>query len=467
MCGDEQYSSWSRWEVGTRSLYHMKIPAPKGHIASVFFDTGATINFISENFAKLCGFKGQSRTLSVSTLGNVTTEYLTVTEYDCLLRDELGEIMSFKAYGLERVTGQVTQMPVNQLQKLFPGVPLATLKQMLRAAEKDTLVNNMAEKIKKMDERIVQLEYDNEDNPNTEQNLPHFVLPDVHGNLLVKMKNRTPRGLFLKFNSLQELHAIVNKHHTTDANKAFNEMMKKDEGVPNPDANAKIPKWPFGRLVFAGDIRKFHNQVHLVEEDVHMQRIMWRNMDTTRDPDYLAVVVNTFDVTSANCIATCALMKSADEFAEKYRVESEEVKTQSYVDDQLGVGFDKADAVQKTEHWDEICDYASMGNKGWTFSGDKSPDILINGGADNVEKRLDQSWDSATDVFTFSATLRVKLRKGGTEEVNISTVGEFVEHRVAMMTRRMLLSNVQSIFDPMGLLTPVLTQAKILLRETW
>ena len=80
----------------------------------------------------------------------------------------------------------------------------------------------------------------NEDNPNTKQNLPHFVLPDVHGNLLVKMKNRTPRGLFLKFNSLQELHAIINKHHTTDANKAFDEMMKKDEGVPTPDTNAKM-----------------------------------------------------------------------------------------------------------------------------------------------------------------------------------------------------------------------------------
>lgn len=63
----------------------------------------------------------------------------------------------------------------------------------------------------------------------------------------------------------------------------------------------------------------------------------------------------------------------------------------------------------------------------------KSPDILI-GGADNVEKRLGQSGDPATDVFTFSATLRVKLRKGGTEEVNISTVGELVEHRDAMMT---------------------------------
>ena len=93
-----------------------------------------------ENFAKLCGFKGQSRTLSVTTLGNVTTEHLTVIEYDCLLRDRYGKMMSFKAYGLEHLTGQVTQMSANKLTELFPGVPLATLNQMLRGSRVDVLI---------------------------------------------------------------------------------------------------------------------------------------------------------------------------------------------------------------------------------------------------------------------------------------------------------------------------------------
>ena len=35
------------------------------------------------------------------------------------------------------------------------------------------------------------------------------------------------------------------------------------------------------------------------------------------------------------------------------------------------------------------------------------------------------------------------------------------------MNRRILLSNIQSIFDPLGLLTPILLQAKLLMRETW
>ena len=221
-----------------------------------------------------------------------------------------------------------------------------------------------------------------------------------------------------------------------------------------------------GRVGFAGDIRKFHNQVHLVKEDVHMQRFLWRNMETTREPDHLAVAVNNFGVTCANCIATCALRKSAEEFAEKYPIESEEVKSQTYVDDQLGAATGKDEAVQKTQRWDEICDHASMPNKGWTYTGDISSDILL-GGEGDVDRRLGQSWDPATDTFLFRVKLRVKLHRGGTEEVMVSTAAELEKFRESMLTRRMLLSNVQSIFDPLGLLTPILLKAKLLLRETW
>ena len=51
--------------------------------------------------------------------------------------------------------------------------------------------------------------------------------------------------------------------------------------------------------------------------------------------------------------------------------------------------------------------------------------------------------------------------------MTISTVEELLKFRDAIMNRRMLLSNVQSIFDPLCLLAPILLQAKLLLRETW
>ena len=42
-------------------------------------------------------------------------------------------------------------------------------------------------------------------------NPPEFVMADVHGNLLCKLKNRSKRGLFLKFSSLEDLDQKLTK----------------------------------------------------------------------------------------------------------------------------------------------------------------------------------------------------------------------------------------------------------------
>ena len=53
-------------------------------------------------------------------------------------------------------------------------------------------------------------------------------------------------------------------------------------------------------------------------------------------------------------------------------------------------------------------------------------------------------------------------------EVSISTPEEFKAVRGdLLLTRRVLLSNVSKNFDPIGLLTAVLLESKLLLRESW
>ena len=66
-----------------------------------------------------------------------------------------------------------------------------------------------------------------------------------------------------------------------------------------------------GRVGAAADLTKFHNQVHLVQEDVHMQRFLWRGLNIDIPPQVYATRVNNFGVTSANCIATCAKLRDS------------------------------------------------------------------------------------------------------------------------------------------------------------
>ena len=161
-----------------------------------------------------------------------------------------------------------------------------------------------------------------------------------------------------------------------------------------------------------------------------------------------------FGASPANCIATCALRNTADMFADIYPVESREIKEQTYIDDELTAAPSKAEALVKTQRWDEIKAEASMPNKGWKYSGDDGVEVEIGNDLD-VDKVLGLIWDPKTDTLLFRVKLKVKLRSGGYEIIEITTVAKLLQYREAILTRRILQSNILSIFDPAGSLTPI------------
>ena len=221
-----------------------------------------------------------------------------------------------------------------------------------------------------------------------------------------------------------------------------------------------------GRVGCAADIAKFHNQVYLEPADVHMQRFLWRNMNTSEEPTVFAVRVNNFGVKAANCIATSALHQSADQFSTIYPEESQEIKSQTYVDDELVAAVDRKSALQKTSRLDEICAHAGMPNKGWTFSGDEKVSIALLGGEDpEAPKVLGVYWLPGIDKFSFHVVLTFKVK--GSPDIHVTTLEELKGLPAEMLTMRSLLSNIHRIFDPMGLLIPVLLESKLLMRESW
>ena len=86
-----------------------------------------------------------------------------------------------------------------------------------------------------------------------------------------------------------------------------------------------------GHVAAAVDLSKFHNQVRLVPADVHMQRFLWRGMQKEKQSKTLAVMVNNFGLKPANCIAICALHKSAVVFINNYSAARQVIKAQIYI----------------------------------------------------------------------------------------------------------------------------------------
>ena len=239
------------------------------------------------------------------------------------------------------------------------------------------------------------------------------------------------------------------------------------------DLMAVILGFRNGRVAAAADLSKFHNQVRLTKEDVHMQRFFWREMRTEEKPKTYAVQVNNFGLKPANCIATVALHKSADMFKGQFPKASQAVKEQTYIDDELVADLDMVSLQTKTKQMDQITHHAGMHNKGWTFSGDADKPENVQIGKENVadgeERVLGLLWDPKVDVFKFNVQLKLKFsEEDKLVDVLISTVKELDSYSdKIVLTRRILLSNISKIFDPLGFLCPVTLQSKLLLRETW
>ena len=96
-----------------------------------------------------------------------------------------------------------------------------------------------------------------------------------------------------------------------------------------------------GREAAKGDVRKMYNCVKLDRDDAFLQCFLWRNLDSSQQPQTFQVLVN-------NIGALC-LQKSADVFEETFPVTATQIKRKSYVDD-LGItGRNKQEVCQRTK----------------------------------------------------------------------------------------------------------------------
>ena len=120
----------------------------------------------------------------------------------------------------------------------------------------------------------------------------------------------------------------------------------------------------------------------------------------------------------------------------------------SYVDDIIDSVDSYEHALQLTSDIDKVLKIGGFQVKGWTLSDGADKVIKFN----IEEKVLGIIWNSSTDSFYF----KVKMA----EFVNLNENTE-----TQCLTKRAALSVVNGLFDPLGLVSPIIVRGKILLRQ--
>jgi len=251
---------------------------------------------------------------------------------------------------------------------------------------------------------------------------------------------------------------------TTKLRVAFNDSEKSSNGVSLNDILMIGPKVQddlfdvvqrFGlhRIVMSADV-KMYRQVWVHPDDRCLQRILWRK---TPDRPITTYELNTvmYGTASAPFLATRCQQQLIEDEAINYPEAAQIARDGIYVDD-LTTGTDDVDTALSLQQ-----DLIEMLRKGgftlrkWSSNHpallkhlppeDVEGRLLLSFLNEDVIKALGLLWNSTTDKLIFCV------------QFNQDTTP----------TKRSVLRAIASIYDPLGLLSPVIIQCKMFMQQLW
>ena len=226
--------------------------------------------------------------------------------------------------------------------------------------------------------------------------------------------------------------------------KSMNDLLAK-----GPSLLISLPgvllRWRKGRIAFAGDIAKMFHTIDIPIEDQMLHLFLWQEKDDDDEPEVLAITTLNMGDRPSPTIAQAALRKTAEREASKYPEESSIVIDNTYMDDILGSVDTEEERERINKNIETMIKTAGFVIKEWTYSYQRQNVKPLQITMTN-EKVLGLQWNPVTDTCVFT-----ELPQISDEEA----------------TKRMVLSCVNRIFDPLGLLTPFTLKFKLLLRQIW
>ncbi|XP_064082740.1 uncharacterized protein LOC135198761 [Macrobrachium nipponense] len=207
---------------------------------------------------------------------------------------------------------------------------------------------------------------------------------------------------------------------------------------------------------FIGDIEAMFFQIKIPPENQDYVRFLWwPNGDINRPLEEFRMAVHIFGAISSPSIANTALKATADKADEKYdSTVGSTIRHNFYVDDCLKSCADVSTAVKLVK---DLVSATGEGGFRLTKFVSNSIDVLkalpaedcsVESDKFNLDmeslmtRALGMLWDLKEDSFKFS-----------------------IELKDNPFTRRGLLSTISSLYDPLGLLSPIILPAKKLLQE--
>ncbi|GBM25729.1 hypothetical protein AVEN_265228-1 [Araneus ventricosus] len=253
-------------------------------------------------------------------------------------------------------------------------------------------------------------------------------------------------GIYRPQKSTTKLRTVFNASTLTTSGKSLNSIQY-NGGVIQDDLFTLLVRFRKHIFAFTADIRQMYRRINIDESQRKLQRILWKE-DVNKPIKTYQLNTVTYGTVSAPYLAMRTLKQISIDEGKNFPIAASVLCNDFYMDDVLS-GANTLEAAKTLQHQlIDILKTAQMSLHKWCGNTSELIPTTENeydfSSTDEI-KTLGIAWKARTDCFTF----KVKVEQN------------------AHPTKRSVLSIIARLFDPLGLLGPVITKAKIFMQQLW
>ncbi|XP_055621928.1 uncharacterized protein LOC129765548 [Toxorhynchites rutilus septentrionalis] len=209
------------------------------------------------------------------------------------------------------------------------------------------------------------------------------------------------------------------------------------------------------QVALVSDIAKMYRQILVHRDDISLQRILWRFPPHSPIQIFELLTV-TYGLAPSSFLATRTLQQLALDSVNHFPIAATALQNNFYMDDFIGGTQSIEDAIHLRKQLTKLLAKGGFELRKWT-----SNKLAVLSGL-----RGDQI--GTQSVLTFSPNETIKtLGICWEPEPDSLRFDSAIISNDEQATKRTILSTIAKLFDPLGLIAPVVIKAKIIMQELW
>lgn len=298
-------------------------------------------------------------------------------------------------------------------------------------------------------------------NPEFKENYVNFMREfESSGHMITQDKNEPcnylPHHAVINLQkTTTPLRVVIDASSKTSSGKSLNDLQYKGSVIQDELVNILL-RFRKHKFVLCADIEKMYRMIHINPNQYNLQAIFWRENPNQPLRTYNLTTLS-FGLKCAPYIATRCLLQLSQENRLQWPDAAAVIASDFYMDDLLYGGDNEQKVAETAVQVSRILSSANFNLRKWKSNStallyhvsnetnttlNLSPTTITQ----HTHKILGLQWNSHSDYLSYTFKQ---------------------ETMPDVLTKRNILSMASAIFDPLGLLAPVLLNAKLLIQQLW